>query len=304
MGKENVIQLKVRNEYDGFTVTHKLTHKEEIEFLEQEMLEQGEIQGLFPVEIQEGVFGTKMQVFLEGCISLSEYLMSRIPLKDLCRSLIEIIHIIQDCESHGINTSNLEMRSEYMYYDTRRQMVRMLYWPINSMKEYPDVRRMFLELINVYRYRENEKRRFFQLAEFIGRREPVYLAEWEKKIAVYAGMQSVSGSAGRQYALYHVTRQRWVMLNHFPFSVGRKTESCDYAVDDTLMSRRHFSIELGEHDIYLVDAGSSNGTKVDGQLLLAGKRALLKNRSVIEAGNQKFQFFTESYTNEENGRWD
>lgn len=145
-----MIQIKTKHKGNQLIIRHKLNQNEQVAYLEQSLIEQGEIPDLIPVSVQNRLLGLWMQFVLEDCVPLPEYLGAGISLEQFCRCLLEIIHIIQDCESHGISISNLEVRPQYIYYDVSRKKICMLYWPIHSMKEYPNIRAMFLALADSY----------------------------------------------------------------------------------------------------------------------------------------------------------
>lgn len=285
-----MIQIKTKHKGNQLIIRHKLNQNEQVAYLEQSLIEQGEIPDLIPVSVQNRLLGLWMQFVLEDCVPLPEYLGAGISLEQFCRCLLEIIHIIQDCESHGISISNLEVRPQYIYYDVSRKKICMLYWPIHSMKEYPNIRAMFLALADSYVYSPQDQNAFFQLTYLLGKREKLDLLEWEKQISLYTGIQRTKQ---RQYRLYHINRQRWVELKKYPFSVGRQPGTCDYAVQDSLVSRCHFSLFVKEGQIGIRDNRSANGTMVDGQLLTSGRECILQNKSLVVVGKQRFQFFTE-----------
>lgn len=56
----------------------------------------------------------------------------------------------------------------------------MLYWPINSVKEYPNIKEMFVRLTNAYSYRKGERDAFAVLVNLINRREKMDLLEGEE----------------------------------------------------------------------------------------------------------------------------
>lgn len=285
-----MIQLKTKHKGNQLTIRHKLNQKEQVAYLEQSLIEQGEIPDLIPVTVQNRLTGIQMQFVLENCIPLPEYLGAGIGLEQFCRCMLEIIHVIQDCESHGISISNLEVRPEYIYYDISKKKINMLYWPIHSIKEYPNIRAMFVALTESFVCSPQEQETFFQLTYLLGKREKLDLLEWEKQIALYTGIQRTKQ---RQCWLYHINRQYRMELKKYPFSVGRQPGACDYAVRDALVSRCHFSLLVKEGQIGIRDNGSANGTMVDGQLLTSGQECILQNKSLIVVGRQRFQFFTE-----------
>lgn len=280
-----MIQLKTKQKGNQTLVIHKLTGQEQLAYLEQSLIEQGEIPNLFPVEIQNKFTGISLQFTLENCILLRDYFQSGISVENFCWCLLEMIHIILDCESHGISISNLELRPAYIYYDTKKRKVQMLYWPVNSLKEYPNVKGTFTELAESYRYLETQRELFFQIISKLGKREKLDLREWQKQITACVEMTGIQRT---HFRIFHANKQRWITLYRFPFSIGRQS-GCDYAVNDPMVSRCHFTILQHNGRLYIRDDDSANGTRVDGRKLEAKKIHLLKNESVILAGGQKFQ---------------
>lgn len=89
--------------------------------------------------------------------------------------------------------------------------------------------------------------------------------------------------------------------NEGAVTLGRD-EGCDVVVDDATVSLVHarFSLEVGTPDddddgrrFFVVDAGSSNGTFVDGEPAPAGTPRRVSDQASVRFGPQaKFQFFT------------
>lgn len=69
-------------------------------------------------------------------------------------------------------------------------------------------------------------------------------------------------------------------------TIGRSNE-CDIQIDDSSASRRHFTIQIGQHDAVLEDLQSTNGTFVDGQQV---ERARLRDGSLITVGRTRMVF--------------
>jgi hypothetical protein len=69
-----------------------------------------------------------------------------------------------------------------------------------------------------------------------------------------------------------------------PFEVGRQAPGC--RVDDQLMSRRHFMLEIADTEVLLEDLGSANGTELNGDLIEG--RVSLSDGDRIEAGKSAF----------------
>ncbi|MFL5260314.1 MAG: DUF4123 domain-containing protein [Hyphomicrobiales bacterium] len=69
-----------------------------------------------------------------------------------------------------------------------------------------------------------------------------------------------------------------------PFEVGRQAAGC--RIDDQLMSRRHFMLEIAGNELFLEDLGSANGTELNGELVES--RVVLADGDRIEAGKSAF----------------
>ena len=72
------------------------------------------------------------------------------------------------------------------------------------------------------------------------------------------------------------------------FIVGRDPNQSNFAVNDSKVSRMHFSIEPGKAGYVLRDLKSSNGTFINGEVVTSPVR--LKNGDVIEFGRITAQF--------------
>lgn len=285
-----MIPVKVKKKAQKISVKHKLTSKEQIAYLENSLIESGEIPELFPPVINTGILGTKIQFELYNCMPVCEYIASGINLEKFCNCMVDIIHIIRKCESHGISISNLELRPEYIYFNYENKKVVMLYWPINSVKEYPNIKEMFVMLTNAYSYRKCERDAFAVLVNLINRREKMDLLEWEKSFTSCAGTKRLSR---KQYFLRHLSSGRAVAIPGFPFLVGRQPGVCELTVNDRLVSRKHFVLSGGGDTVYIKDLGTANGTYVNGKVLLPNQEFLIQEGSFIKIGTQEFKFTTE-----------
>jgi phage tail-like protein len=65
-------------------------------------------------------------------------------------------------------------------------------------------------------------------------------------------------------------------------TIGR--QAADIVLEHPIVSRRHAQLELTDEGCTLTDAGSSNGTKVNGQALTANEPLLLNHGDTIEIG--------------------
>lgn len=80
---------------------------------------------------------------------------------------------------------------------------------------------------------------------------------------------------------------RPIPLTHAVVVIGRESD-CDLVVDDDLASRQHAELRWERGRVHLVDRGSLNGTRVNGQGV-AGQ-VPLRSGDVVEIGDQRFRF--------------
>lgn len=74
--------------------------------------------------------------------------------------------------------------------------------------------------------------------------------------------------------------------------IGRLTD-CDIYVDDRSISRRHAVIRKSTERVTIEDMGSSNGTEVMGQKLIANTPVALKDNQQVKMGNVILKFLAE-----------
>jgi Mg-chelatase subunit ChlD len=72
--------------------------------------------------------------------------------------------------------------------------------------------------------------------------------------------------------------------------VGRDPQFCDFALYDDFVSNPHFSIRLEQTRFFIVDEGSTNGTRLNGVPIPSQRRMPLQPEAIIEAGNTRMQF--------------
>lgn len=73
-------------------------------------------------------------------------------------------------------------------------------------------------------------------------------------------------------------------------NIGRRKTN-DLFLDHLTVSGQHAAIDTTLNGLFVLDLGSTNGTKVNGQPI---KKHLLQNEDVIEIGKYKVQFFVET----------
>ncbi len=83
---------------------------------------------------------------------------------------------------------------------------------------------------------------------------------------------------------------RELRLSAQMMKVGRDPQFCDFALYDEYVSNPHFSIHQEQTQFYIVDEGSTNGTKVNGMPIPPHQRVILPPDAVIEVGQTRLQF--------------
>ena len=82
-------------------------------------------------------------------------------------------------------------------------------------------------------------------------------------------------------------KQQEFTLTQLPCLIGRDSTACEVPVGDPKASRLHAQLYQENHGIYIIDMGSSNGTKVNGQVittpaeLLSGDAVLIGNTELL-----------------------
>jgi hypothetical protein len=72
--------------------------------------------------------------------------------------------------------------------------------------------------------------------------------------------------------------------------VGRDPQFCDFALHDDYTSNPHFSIRMEQTRYFIVDEGSTNGTRLNGASISPKRRIPLEPDAIIEVGNTRLQF--------------
>lgn len=72
-----------------------------------------------------------------------------------------------------------------------------------------------------------------------------------------------------------------ILLDTFPFCVGKEETSCNHLFREPVISRRHAKILHEGVQYYLVDTKSLNGTYLNGQRIAAGEKKEIRNGDLI-----------------------
>lgn len=79
-------------------------------------------------------------------------------------------------------------------------------------------------------------------------------------------------------------------IAYFPFIIGKQTNLVDYVLDRSTVSRLHLRIDREEDQYYAQDLNSTNGTIIDGRLLEANERVLLKAGDEVSIADCRYRF--------------
>lgn len=84
--------------------------------------------------------------------------------------------------------------------------------------------------------------------------------------------------------------QRNITLDHFPFTIGRKTDK-DLVITDSRVSRDHALITAEDSDFFVVDQSSRHGTYVNGEKVEARKKLQRNDRVDFGARDAAYVIF-------------
>ncbi len=92
----------------------------------------------------------------------------------------------------------------------------------------------------------------------------------------------------------HIVRKKTgeiINITKTEFSIGKSKTKADYAIaDNTAISRVHCIIVQKDGVNYIKDNNSTNHTYINGVELQPGKEVLLKNKTMIQMGDEEFTF--------------
>ena len=92
----------------------------------------------------------------------------------------------------------------------------------------------------------------------------------------------------------HIVRKKTgevINITKPEFSIGKSKTKADYSIEDNAaISRVHCIIVQRDGVNYIKDNNSTNHTYLNGSELEPGKEVLLKNKTVIQMGDEEFTF--------------
>lgn len=79
-----------------------------------------------------------------------------------------------------------------------------------------------------------------------------------------------------------------LVIDKYPFSIGRKSEDNDYVIRRKGISRKHMSFDIIDGDVCIRDENSTNGVRIRGEKIEPGEYAVLESGDGIRAGGITF----------------
>ncbi len=304
--------ISVKKKIDRLIVTHKIEKTEQISTMELDIINKAEIPALLPVHIGRTMTGKEIRFVVQNFMDLRSFLKSDIRFDLFIQIVLQIVDTLLACESHGIRCGNLELSSDLSFYDYGNRQVRLICWPLISLSANSNASSFFMELGSIYTSKGHDSdfrlrylqffdsRAKFELDDFKQRLETL-LQQWQEENAEGAEQggkskprkpRDIPPTVGlRMASIQRISTQTTIQVSRYPFSIGRKAEFCDYAIEDNpYVSKRHATILLRDGQAYIRDNGSSNGTFLNGKRLQPNTEVELPSGACFRIGNESFVF--------------
>lgn len=104
-----------------------------------------------------------------------------------------------------------------------------------------------------------------------------------------SSLGNISTSEGLSHAIYPLIKGEYSTSSRKIFSVGR-IDGNDMIIPDYAISKKHAIIQIEGGKYYIEDAGSTNGTSLNGERLDSQKRARLNDKDIISFARYEFTF--------------
>lgn len=291
-------KIRLKRKKDCVTISRRLRQDEQLNVVELDIMSKGEVPAFYPPQVLRSVLGIDLQFCLPPFPSLEEILSQGIDFGRFCAFILELVRTIQSCEAHGIRVGNLELRAEYIFCEEER--LRLLYWPVISpMGQTADIPQIFKTFGERCRCPEADQGYMDAYLAFFRSRTKFDVLSFEKVLqklsedwrdgrsgdipAPAAGTVFLKRSGGGV-----------IRVDKFPFTFGRDPESCDYLFsDDRMISRVHMSLRERGGSVYVYDAGSLNGTSVNGAPVGARRETEVLPGDAIQLGSQELVYVFE-----------
>lgn len=311
MGKK---EIKVKEKAGGLTITYKLTKHEQINSMELDIVQKGEIPTLLPIRLISSMRGIKLCFNVVQEVRVIDYLASEIAFGKFLKVVRQIVKTVLACQAQGINVNNLMLDESFLFMDYKSERVRLLYWPVTSITEDTDLVAFFIRLGRRYRGSKQDQRYRLEYMSFFNSRAEFdvqffdrWLSQMQKKWKeeqLRRGKKRGTAAEERvatpimfdeqneEPYLLRVSNNTRIVLKKFPFVIGREKELCDYVLEqNSYISRQHVIFIQREGRVFLRDNGSRNGTVLNGEKVVPNQVIPLQSGCIIELGRESFYFF-------------
>lgn len=82
-----------------------------------------------------------------------------------------------------------------------------------------------------------------------------------------------------------------IIIEHYPFFIGKFKNNVDYCIEKDVISRYHAKVTQEGDEYYLTDLNSTNGTFLNGEMLLTYQKKAIKVGDEITFADLKYQFW-------------
>ncbi len=80
-----------------------------------------------------------------------------------------------------------------------------------------------------------------------------------------------------------------ILIEKFPFHIGKTKHETDFWIDNNAVSRKHADILMEQGQYYIFDLGSTNGTFLDGKRIPVGAKVLLNDGMIVSFANAQYR---------------
>lgn len=296
-------RVRTDKKIDRYIVTHSLGRNEIISDMVLDIINKQEIPALAPVQIRRSLFGKKIRFVIEDQIDLRSYLRSDIRFDQFMKVVDQVVQIQQACDSYGIQSADLELDIDHVFYDHRHQQVRLLCWPLISLGASSDISAFLQQMGDVYTSRQQDtpfRMRYLQLFDSRAKFDPEafrrqtadLLKQWQDERRGISSTQRSTNDT-KKAKIYRIRTKTTIPITRSPFTLGRDPDR-DLMLDgDPRIGKLHASISSRAGLHFLKDLGAPGGTFVGSARLPANGEVCLHTGDHFRVGNEEFSFIVE-----------
>lgn len=320
--------IKVINKKKKKVIEIKLQKIQSTNDREINCINQNQITGLLKPELEKGFAGNYITFDFMGLVPLCDFVKENtLSEKDFVKIIKKMMEIIKDAGKLHFSKNLFVFDVNYTMIFPDGLQVYFLYVPVQPYRSDVEFRDFLLDFLSRCKFEEKntdhvkkcqeilkkgKEFSLFDLEHYINsldKKEEIIVEEFVcpscgyvmKKNEItcqmcgYKKETSVSKVSkfkfGRdayllskdQYIKYEITRS--------PFVVGSAFDCTDCCLDADTISKRHAVIEYIDGDYFLSDLGSTNGTHINGKIVVRNLRTEIKSGDVIELADKEYLFF-------------